>query len=41
MSKNKALWCEEALKDASEWNKCRKAGTKLLASLEDERLTYS
>lgn len=41
MSKNKALWCEEALKDASEWNKCRKAGTKLLASLEGERSTYS
>ncbi|WP_324715186.1 hypothetical protein VZM76_01770 [Lactiplantibacillus plantarum] len=41
MSKNKALWCEETLKDASEWNKCRKAGTKLLASLEGERSTYS
>ncbi|WP_088815501.1 MULTISPECIES: hypothetical protein [Listeria] len=33
MSKDKALWCEEALKDASEWKKCREAGAELLTSL--------
>ncbi|EGO2824420.1 hypothetical protein FKY78_02865 [Enterococcus faecalis] len=33
MSKNKALWCEEALKNASEWKKCREVGAELLISL--------
>ena len=33
MSKNKELWCEEALRNASEWEKCREAGAELLTSL--------
>lgn len=33
MSKDKGLWCEEALRNASEWEKCRKAGAELLTSL--------
>jgi hypothetical protein len=33
MSKDKALWCEEALRNASEWEKCREAGAELLTSL--------
>lgn len=33
MSKDKALWCEEALRNANEWEKCREAGAKLLISL--------
>ncbi|MEI5993264.1 hypothetical protein [Candidatus Enterococcus mansonii] len=33
MSKDKSLWCEEALRNANEWKKCREAGTELLISL--------
>ncbi len=33
MSKDKTLWCEEALRGASEWKKCREAGLELLISL--------
>lgn len=33
MSNHKALWCDEALREAKEWEKCREAGAELLKSL--------
>lgn len=33
MSKNKALWGEDALKNSEEWKECRRMGLRLLRSL--------
>lgn len=33
MSKNKALWDEETLKNSGEWKECRRMGLSLLRSL--------